>query len=106
MLHDISIDLKGILSNDTWDALIDVCAIRNMLVHNNGRIDKQFKSTATYERLKDKVQGELLILDQKMIQNYYREMVNSVITISALFKEKYNLLKRDMIVIKCLKTNC
>ena len=54
------IDLKSLTDKKKWDDLIDIVNLRNMMVHNNGRVDEHFKNTVSYQRLKTNIDGNIL----------------------------------------------
>lgn len=91
------INIKEKLDNDTWFALIDIVALRNMMVHNNGNIDEHFKSTSTYKRLQNHIVGNLFKLESKDIAHYLDEVIKAVTDISDLYLEKYYSLRNSAI---------
>jgi len=93
------INIRLVLEENTWNDLVDINNIRNMIVHNNGYIDARFETTRTYERLKSKVTGKLLFIDSEMIQQYIKSVIKSAETISEYFRGKYDEKKRTMIVM-------
>lgn len=84
-----NINLKSILDKNVWNDLIDVVNLRNMMIHNNGFVDKQFESTPTYQRVKDKVEGNLYRLEDEDIAKYLSSMFKAVTSISNVYLEKY-----------------
>ena len=94
-----SIDIKSLISSELWNDLIDIVNMRNVIIHNNGMIDSQFKSTKTFERLHKSINGNLLILNQKMIKHYYNTVSQTAKILSDIFRKKYNELKNKMIAM-------
>lgn len=83
------IDIRNSLEKKTWTDLIDVVNLRNMMVHNNGRVDERFKKLDTYTRNKDKVLGELYKLEDSDISKYLESVITAVEKITNLFLKKY-----------------
>ena len=83
------IDIKKKLEEDVWEDLIDIVNLRNMMVHNNGFIDQHFRTTSTYDRLKRRTNGNLLMLEADDIQKYLRSVTCAVVDVSNLFLERY-----------------
>lgn len=65
------IDLKSLTDKKKWDDLIDIVNLRNMMVHNNGRVDEHFKNTVSYQRLKTNIDGTLYHLEQHTVDEYF-----------------------------------
>ncbi|MDE6728926.1 MAG: hypothetical protein K2J80_13480, partial [Oscillospiraceae bacterium] len=84
-----SIDFKSLMDKKTWDDLIDIVNLRNMMVHNNGRVDEHFKTTVSYQRLKNNVNGDLYHLDGHTVMTYFESVVNAVTTVVNAYYEKY-----------------
>ena len=84
-----NINLKSILDKNVWNDLIDVVNLRNMMIHNNGFVDKQFESSPTYQRVKDKVEGNLYRLEDEDITKYLSSIFKAVASISNVYLEKY-----------------
>lgn len=91
------IDLKSALSNSMWNDLIDIVNLRNMIVHNNGRIDTTFKSTPTYSRLKDHVIDDLFKLEKKDVEHYFNSVYNTVLGTTEIFLHYYLPLRNENI---------
>ena len=83
------IDIRSALEKTVWTDLIDVVNLRNMMVHNNGRVDARFKKMDTYARNKDKVVGELYKLEDSDIARYLQSVITAVEIITNLFLQKY-----------------
>ena len=91
------IDLKNQLKPDIWNDLVDIANIRNMMVHNNGKIDKRFKESKTYLRNKDKIIDNMIILDNGDIIKYYANVIPAVIEITKLYVEEYYAQRNRLI---------
>jgi hypothetical protein len=83
------IDIRGALEKKVWTDLIDIVNLRNMMVHNNGRVDERFKKLDTYARNKEKVIGELYKLEDSDISQYLESVITAVGDITNLFLKKY-----------------
>lgn len=91
------IDIKKALDTNIWLDLLDIVTLRNMMIHNNGRVDSQFKTTSTYIRNKDKVIGNLYKLEENDISKYLESVVLGIADISNLFLENYYNLRSKVI---------
>ena len=87
------IDIKNSIDKSVWIHFIDVDELRNMIIHNNGRVDEHFKSTSTYARNKSKVIGELYRLEEKDISEYFQSVILGVSQISNLFLKNNQMMK-------------
>jgi len=83
------IDLKSLTDKKKWDDLIDIVNLRNMMVHNNGRVDEHFKNTVSYQRLKTNIDGTLYHLEQHTVDEYFKSVMDVVIDITNAYLEKY-----------------
>lgn len=83
------IDLKREIEGNVWDDLIDIVNLRNMMIHNNGRIDEFFKNTVSYNRLKSYVDDWMFRLDGKMVMNYFGSVMSAMETIIKVYLEQY-----------------
>lgn len=91
------IELKSIIDKKNWDNLIDIVNLRNMMVHNNGRVDEHFKATVSYQRLKTNVDDTLYHLEQHTIDEYFKSVMDVVIEISNAYLEKYIVYRHSAI---------
>lgn len=82
------IDLKSLTDKKKWDDLIDIVNLRNMMVHNNGRVDEHFKNTVSYQRLKTNIDGTLYHLEQHTVDEYFKSVMDVVIDITNAYLEK------------------
>lgn len=92
-----NINLKTILDKNVWNDLIDVVNLRNMMIHNNGFVDKQFKTTPTYQRVKDRVTGELFRLEDDDIAKYLSSIFRAITSISNVYLQKYYFYRNTVI---------
>lgn len=92
------VSIKDALDNNEWLDLLDIVNLRNMMVHNNGRIDERFKLSSTYTRNVDKVIDLLYKLEEKDIAGYLGSVISSVTKITNLFLEKYYESRGKVIV--------
>lgn len=91
------INIKQLITESEWNSCIDIVNLRNMIVHNNEMLDERFKSTQSFVRLKDKIIGNIIKIDEQDIQKYLTNVVYAVTKISNAFLEKYNLLRNVVI---------
>lgn len=84
-----SIDLKSLIDKKIWDDLIDIVNLRNMMVHNNGRVDEHFKTTISYQRLKNNVDDKLYRLDEQTVMAYFNSVIYAVTAVTNAYFEKY-----------------
>ena len=84
-----SIDIRRVLEKNVWTDLVDIVNLRNMMVHNNGRVDERFKKLDTYTRNKDKVVGDLYKLEDSDIASYLESVITAVEKITNVFLKKY-----------------
>ncbi len=79
--------------------------MRNLMINNDGMIDSKFRKSKSYERLKDKVDGPLLLIDQDMIDSYYNSVSHASTIVMEVFQKKYHELKKSMIAMHYYTTN-
>lgn len=91
------IDFKETINTEVWNDLIDIVNLRNMMIHNNGRIDERFKKTPTFSRLKNQVNDKLFKLEDIDISNYLRSVISAVTYIANTYLEKYYLQRNNAI---------
>ena len=92
-----SIDLKSLIDKQIWDDLIDIVNLRNMMVHNNGRVDEHFKTTVSYQRLKNKVDDKLYRLDQQSVMLYFKSVIDAVTILTNAYYKKYLIYRHAAI---------
>lgn len=85
----LNIDIKNNIDNEIWDNMVDIVNIRNMTVHNNGRIDNHFRSTITYQRMNDRVDDSLFRIEDTDITKYYKSLMVFIVQISNVFLKEY-----------------
>ena len=83
------INLKSKLSESIWNDLMDIVSLRNMIIHNNGRVDEHFKTTQSYNRLNNHINGDLFKLEESDISKYINSLTEAIIVISNAFLEHY-----------------
>lgn len=91
------INLKAELDAEVWNDLIDIVNLRNMMVHNNGKVDAHFKTTPSNSRLGNKIEGNLFKLEYEDVSKYLESVVTAVTKITDIFLEKY-YLKRNITI--------
>ena len=77
------------LNAETWDDLLDIVNLRNMIVHNNGQVDKRFESTSTFRRWKDRVDIPLIKIEDEDIAKLLSSVIDAVTIISNLYLKEY-----------------
>lgn len=80
----IGIGIKDKIDEDCRKKLIDMVNIRNVFVHNNGIIDDVFRKSDTYQRISDKIEGNLIFITEKDISEYLK----SVLKVIGLIEEE------------------
>ena len=83
------IEIRKNLNAETWDDLLDIVNLRNMIVHNNGQVDKRFESTSTFRRWKDRVDIPLIKIEDEDIAKLLSSVIDAVIIISNLYLKEY-----------------
>lgn len=92
-----NINLRDAVEKQIWTNLIDIVNLRNMMIHNNGSVDERFKSTHTYSRLGNRVEGKLLRLENADISNYLESVMAAVTNITNIYLDKYYLQRNAAI---------
>lgn len=77
------------MNAETWDDLLDIVNLRNMIVHNNGQVDKRFGSTSTFRRWKDRVDIPLIKIEDEDIAKLLSSVIDAVTIISNLYLKEY-----------------
>lgn len=85
------INIKNTLDKESWDDLVDIVNLRNMMIHNNGRVDERFKETTTYSRFKDRVNDKLLRIDSADISRLTKSVLGAVAIITNVYFDEYLL---------------
>jgi hypothetical protein len=67
------------------------------MVHNNGSVDERFKSTQTYLRLEDRIDGKLLRLEDSDIEHYLKSVIVAATCITNIYLDKYYLQRNAAI---------
>ena len=91
------INLKEKIIEDDWNALIDVVNLRNIIVHNNARIDEQFKKTPTYQRLNSYIDSDIVKLDEDLISHYFTSVTIASALLSKIFIDNY-VTSRNVVI--------
>lgn len=92
-----NIDLKALLEKQIWEDLIDIVNLRNMMVHNNGRVDEHFKTTTSYQRLKDNIDDKLYRLEEKTVIKYFASVIEATTIITNSYLEQYSIYNHTAI---------
>ena len=93
----LDINLKTIITQEVWENLVDVVNLRNMMIHNNGRIDEQFNGTTTYTRLKGNVYDKIFRLEKSDVLVFFKSIMELTTEVLSLYYKEY--LKYSNIVI-------
>lgn len=91
------INIRDLFDKQVWNNLIDVVNLRNMMVHNNGMVDDHFKSTPTYTRVQNRIDGNLFRLEDSDVAAYLDSVVVAVTKITGVFLEKYYVQRNAVI---------
>ena len=83
------IEIPKNLIAETWDDLLDIVNLRNMIVHYNGQVDKRFESTSTFRRWKDRVDIPLIKIEDEDIAKLLSSVIDAVTIISNLYLKEY-----------------
>lgn len=84
-----NVNIREELDKDIWNDLIDIVTLRNMMIHNNGRVDEKFKNSPTFNRYLDRVEGTLIRIEDSDIVKFLGSVISAVTTISNIFSNKY-----------------
>lgn len=95
----LNVLIKELIPEDDWETLIDLCKIRNVIVHNNGLVDEQFLRTNTYNRFRDNIDGELVFIKESDINSFLKSMIVFFNELEKLFDKsckdnKYKILAK------------
>ena len=91
------IDIRNHLSSTTWNDLLDVVNLRNMIVHNNGQVDKHFEATQTYSRWKERISMPLIRIEDKDIARLLLSVIDAITIVSNLYLEQYYTKRNGVI---------
>ena len=91
------IDIRNNMSSAVWNDLLDIVNLRNMIVHNNGQVDKHFESTSTYSRWKDRINMTLIRIEDKDIAKLLLSVIDAITIVSNLYLEQY-YTKRNRVI--------
>lgn len=83
------IEIRKSLSSAVWNDLLDIVNLRNMIVHNNGQVDKRFESMPTFIRWKDRVDSHLLRIEDEDISKLLSSVIDAVTIVSNLYLKEY-----------------
>lgn len=86
-VHDI--DIRKSLSPLVWNDLLDIVNLRNMIVHNNGQVDKHFETTATYSRWRERIDAPLIRIEDEDIAKLLSSVIDAVTIVSNLYLKQY-----------------
>ena len=85
----LKINLRALITKDCWDSLLDIVQIRNTLIHNNGIMDTKFKNSKTFSRISNLINGDLIFLDNQIINGYLKYVLEILSAITKLFDTQY-----------------
>ena len=83
------IDLRSSMDKKIWNDLIDIVNLRNMMIHNNGRVDKRFKNTGTYQRWNTRIDDKLFRLEDSDISDFLKSVIFAISDITNIYLQKY-----------------
>lgn len=93
----LNINLKDFISKDVRLNLKDLIEVRNIAVHNNGKIDEKFEKSVTYIRLKKCIKGDFIFINPEIIEQYLSDILELVNAISTIYQDYFNKKKFSMI---------
>lgn len=93
----LDINLKDIISQDVRLSLKDLMEVRNIAVHNNGKIDEKFKRSNTYFRLRQCVKGDFIFIHPEIIAIFLSSVLELANAISAIYQNYFHKEKFSMI---------
>lgn len=95
----LKINLKDFISKDEWKSLIDLCNIRNCVVHNNGFIDNVFKNSTTFKTKINGVSfdGDMIFVTRECIMDFFDIIFKLSINLSNLCTDEYDKKKNKLI---------
>lgn len=83
------IEIRKNLSSAVWNDLLDIVNLRNMIVHNNGQVDKRLETTPTFIRWKDRVDVPLIRIEEEDISKLLSSVIDAVTIVSNLYLKEY-----------------
>lgn len=83
------IEIRKSLTNVTWNSLLDIVNLRNMMVHNNGQVDNRFMTTSTYLRWRDRVDAPLIRIEEDDVSKLVSSVIDAITIVSNLYLKEY-----------------
>lgn len=87
---NLGIDFKELIGENNFHGLEEISALRNVIVHNNGLADLTFLKNPISNRIGTYRLGELIVIDESVILNYY-EIVKASFNILGKEFDKINV---------------
>lgn len=94
-----NINLKKLSQADDWENINDLVTLRNAFVHNNGFLDKKFKTTKTYVKYSNNIVGDFIFLKKKDIY----KLASSVVNIVSIIEDEF-IQRKDKELHKIIST--
>ena len=83
------IDLKSYMDKKVWNDLVDIVNLRNMMIHNNGRVDKRFENTGTYQRWNIRIDDKLFRLEDNDVSEFLKSVIFAISDITDIYLQNY-----------------
>lgn len=93
----LDMNLKEMVSAECRENLLDLVNVRNVVVHNNGRIDEKFKKTSTFDRLINYIEDDLIFVTSDLVQMYLQETLDLIDKIEDEYNKRFSENKFNMI---------
>lgn len=94
------IEIRKNLNSAIWDDLLDIVNLRNMIVHNNGQVDKRFETTPTFKRWKDRIDIPLIRIEDEDIAKLLSSVIDAATIVSNLYLKEY-YQRRNRVIANC-----
>ena len=94
----LNINLKELINDNSFNLLLDICSIRNVVIHNNGFIDENFLNSKSYKKYKNLIVGNMLFLNEEIIKDFYFAVTNLLEILETLFNQYFENNIHSLIV--------
>lgn len=94
----LNINLKELINDNSFNLLLDICSIRNVVIHNNGFIDENFLNSKSYKKYKNLIVGNMLFLNEEIIKDFYFAITNLLEILETLFNQYFENNIHSLIV--------
>ena len=80
-----------------WKNLLEITSMRNVIVHNNGKLDEKFRNSEAFKKINVKGDNNYVIIKKEDIEKYKNSVVVCLNKISEMFLKEFNQLKNIFI---------